>query len=62
MSSEAVKINKPSNLGDILLNWKLITPEKLEIALKEQSSLGRAIKRIGEELAGLGFISEEDFL
>ena len=56
MSSEAVKINKPSNLGDILLNWKLITPEKLEIALKEQSSLGRAIKRIGEVLADLGFI------
>ena len=62
MSSEAVKINKPSNLGDILLNWKLITPEKLEIALKEQSSLGRAIKRIGEVLADLGFISEEDLL
>ncbi len=62
MSSEAVKINNPAKLGDILLNWKLITPEKLEIALKEQSSLGKAIKRIGGILVELGFISEEDLL
>ncbi|MBI4698382.1 MAG: type II secretion system ATPase GspE [Nitrospirae bacterium] len=62
MSGKAVKINKPSNIGDILLNWKLITPEKLEVALKEQSSVGNVIKRLGEILIDLGFIAEGDLL
>lgn len=61
MSIEAVKINKKALLGEILLNWKLITHEKLELALKEQSA-SSVHKRIGEILVDLGFISEQDVL
>jgi general secretion pathway protein E len=58
-----VKINKKSILlGEILRDWNLITPEKLEVALKEQASMGENPKRIGEILVGLGFVSESDLL
>lgn len=64
MSHEAVKkINKSGLLGSILLDLKLITPEKLEIALKEQASLNKTgHRRLGDILVNLGFISEEDML
>ena len=46
-----------------MIERKLITPEKLEIALKEQSSLSRTGRRpLGEVLVGLGFVSEDDML
>ncbi|UCD36404.1 MAG: Flp pilus assembly complex ATPase component TadA, partial [Nitrospiraceae bacterium] len=64
MSREALgNIKKTGLLGSILLERKLITPEKLEIALKEKSSTGKGERRhLGEVLVGLGFISEDDML
>ena len=61
MNQEAVKIQKTGLLGKILLDLNLITPEKLEITLKEQASLDKAnMRRLGDILVELGFISEED--
>jgi hypothetical protein len=63
MSSEkAVNIKKPVRLAEILLERKLITPENLEVALKEQAALGDTHKRIGSILIDLGFVSEHDML
>jgi len=64
MSREAVKkINKSGMLGSILLELRLITPEKLEIALKEQASTNKTgHRRLGDILVGLGFVSEDDML
>jgi general secretion pathway protein E len=61
MSRDVIKINKTGLLGNILLDLNLITPEKLEIALKEQSVLSKTTpRRLGEILVSLGFISEDD--
>ncbi|HDZ61733.1 MAG TPA: type II secretion system protein GspE [Nitrospirae bacterium] len=57
MSSEAVRKKIPERLGEILLREKLITPDKLDVGLKEQVSMGHS-RRIGEILIDLGFISE----
>ncbi|MBL7031793.1 MAG: type II secretion system ATPase GspE [Nitrospira sp.] len=63
MSRDVLKINKTGLLGEILIDLKLLTPEKLEIALKEQSALDKTNhRRIGEILVSLGFISEDDML
>ncbi len=64
MNREAVKkINKSGLLGSILLDLKLISPEKLEIALKEQTSFNKTgPRRLGDILVNLGFISEDDML
>lgn len=69
MSNEAVEITREHiRLGEILLDRKLITLEKLEVALKEQSDdrgkadSGKGYRRLGEALAELGFVSEEDIL
>ena len=63
MSRDVFKINKTGHLGKILLDLQLITPEKLEIALKEQSAQDKAFPRhIGETLVSLGFLSEDDML
>lgn len=70
MSNEAVEITrKHIRLGEILLDRKLVTLEKLELALKEQSvhdkakdASGKGYRRLGEVLAELGFVSEEDIL
>ncbi len=63
MSREALKINKTDIFGKVLLDLNLITPEKLEIALKEQSSLDKTNhRRLGEILVNLGFISEDEML
>lgn len=53
---------KKELLGEILLERNLITSEKLNIALKEQSAHGRGHHRIGEILVSLGFIAEDDML
>jgi len=61
MNQEAVKIEKSGLLGKILLEKDLISPEKLDMALKEQASLDKANPRLlGDILISLGFISEED--
>jgi len=63
MSHETFKIKKTGLLGDILLGLKLVTSEKLEIALKEQSAPGKTGPlRLGEILVSLGFVSEDDIL
>lgn len=63
MSRDALKMNKSGLLGKVLLDLNLITPEKLEIALKEQSAYDHTNpRRLGEILVGLGFISEDDML
>ena len=63
MSRDVFKINKTGHLGKILLDLQLITPEKLEIALKEQSAQDKAFPRhVGEILVSLGFLSEDDML
>ena len=69
MSNEAVeKTRQHIRLGEILLDRKLITLEKLEVALKEQSDdrgkadAGKGYRRLGEALVELGFVSEEDIL
>jgi general secretion pathway protein E len=62
MSRNAIKkITKSNLLGQILLD--VITPEKLEIALKEQSARSKSNpRRLGQILLELGFISEDDLL
>ena len=61
MSRNTVKIKKTDLLGKILLN--VITTEKLEIALKEQSAASKGSpRRLGEILVELGFLSEHDLL
>lgn len=63
MSRDVLKIKKTGLLGEILLDLKVITPEKLEIALKEQAAFDSTPpRRIGEILVKLGFISEDDML
>ncbi|MBI5739477.1 MAG: type II secretion system ATPase GspE [Nitrospirae bacterium] len=63
MNREAVKITKSDLFGKILLDLNLINSEKLEIALKEQSSQDKDNRRrLGETLVELGFVSEEDML
>jgi len=62
MTDKVVTSKKPARLGEILLNRNLLTPEKLDIALKEQSALGENRQRLGEILVNLGFISEDDML
>ncbi|MEE8329956.1 MAG: type II secretion system ATPase GspE [Thermodesulfovibrionia bacterium] len=59
MSSETAKIKKPALLGEILISRKLITAEKLEVGLKEQSTLDSNVS-LGKILLDLGFISEQD--
>jgi len=61
MSRNTLKIKKTDLLGKILLN--VITTEKLEIALKEQSVASKGSpRRLGEILVELGFLSEHDLL
>src|SRR5437660_11417112 len=44
-------------LGELLLKAKIITPDQLAEALKEQKATGA---KLGESLVKLGFITEED--
>jgi len=47
----------PEKLGEILINYKIITPEQLEEGLKIQKSKG---KRIGEILIDLGRVTQDE--
>ncbi len=62
MASRALISKKKELLGEILLGRSLITSEKLNIALKEQSASERKDRRVGEILVSLGFIHEDDML
>ncbi|UCH81892.1 MAG: type II secretion system ATPase GspE [Nitrospiraceae bacterium] len=59
MSDEVTGVENAGLLGRTLLNLNLITHEKLEIALKEQTVRKG---RLGDTLVKLGFISEDDML
>ncbi len=60
MINETAK-SKKTPIGQILLEWKLITPDKLEVALKEQSD--QDVKQyVGKILIDLGFLSEHNLL
>jgi general secretion pathway protein E len=61
MGSESTVIKKTTLLGQILIDRGLITPDKLDVALKEQVALGKS-QRIGKILVNLGFIREQDLL
>jgi general secretion pathway protein E len=61
MSSKSAGIESRPLLGQILLDRKLITPDKLDVALKEQAALGKG-QRLGHILINLGFISERELL
>ncbi len=52
-------MEKKERLGDKLIRLGLITPEQLEIALKEQKRTGELL---GEVLLRLGFITEEQLI
>jgi general secretion pathway protein E len=61
MNNNISVVKKTTLLGQILIERGLITPDKLDVALKEQSALGKN-ERIGKILINLGFIREEDLL
>ncbi len=63
MSRATAKVHKSALLGRILLDRNLITPDKLDMALKEQAALDKGNPRyLGDILVSLGFLSEEDIL
>jgi len=47
----------PQKLGEILIHYKIITPEQLEEGLKIQKNNG---KRIGEILIDLGMVTQDE--
>lgn len=61
MNNNISVAKKTTLLGQILIERGLITPDKLDVALKEQSALGKK-ERIGKILINLGFISEQGLL
>lgn len=50
---------KRLRLGDLLVAQQLISPDQLDMALKEQKTSGR---KLGKLLVDLGFIAEDDLL
>ncbi len=62
MALKASIKKKKARLGEILLERSTVTPEKLNIALKEQSALGKNHRRVGEILVSLGFVPEGEVL
>lgn len=47
-------VEKPMRIGELLISQGLITPEQLDIALKEGG------RRVGKTLINLGYVTEED--
>jgi len=52
-------MDEKPRLGDLLIKAGLLTPEQLDLALKEQKRTG---ERLGKVLARLGLVSEKDIL
>ena len=57
MKEEQEEKKHPQKLGEILVYYKIITPEQLEEGLKIQKSKG---KRIGEILIDLGRVTQDE--
>jgi len=57
MKEEQEEKKHPQKLGEMLIHYKIITPEHLEEGLKIQKNMG---KRIGEILIGLGRVTQDE--
>ena len=57
MKEEQEEKKHPQKLGEMLMHYKIITPEHLEEGLKIQKNMG---KRIGEILIGLGRVTQDE--
>jgi hypothetical protein len=57
MKEEQEDKKRPQKLGEILIHYKIITPEQLEEGLKIQKNNG---KRIGEILISLGRVTQDE--
>ena len=57
MKEEQGEKKHPEKLGEILVHYKIISPEQLEEGLKIQKSKG---KRIGEILIDLGRVTQDE--
>ena len=57
MKEEQEEKKHPQKLGEMLIYYKIITPEQLEEGLKIQKSKG---KRIGEILIDLGRVTQDE--
>jgi hypothetical protein len=57
MKKEQEGKKHPQKLGEILIHYKIITPEQLEEGLKIQTNKG---KRIGEILIDLGMVTQDE--
>jgi len=57
MKEEKKEIKNPQKLGEILMHYKIITPEQLEEALKIQKNTE---KRIGEILINQGIVTQDE--
>jgi len=57
MKEEKKEIKNPQKLGEILMHYKIITPEQLEEGLEIQKNME---KRIGEILIDLGRVKQDE--
>jgi hypothetical protein len=57
MKEEQEEKKNPQKLGEMLICYKIITPEQLEEGLKIQKKTG---KRIGEILIDLGIVTQDE--
>jgi hypothetical protein len=57
MKENKKEIKNPQKLGEILVHYKIITPEQLEEALKIQKNTE---KRIGETLIGKRIVTQDE--
>ena len=57
MKEEQEEKKNPQKLGEMLIRYKIITPEQLEEGLKIQKNTG---KRIGEILIDLGRVKQDE--
>ncbi len=58
MKDDKKEIKNPQKLGEILVHYKIITPEQLEEGLKIQKK--NRVKRIGEILIDLGMVTQDE--
>ncbi len=57
MKEEQEEKKHPKKLGEMLVHYKIITPEQLEEGLKIQKN---RVKRIGEILIDLGMVTQDE--
>ena len=57
MTDNEEKVKNPKKLGEILVHYKIITPQQLKKALDIQKNTG---KRIGEILIDKGWVTQDE--